>query len=87
MNETIESAMKFGTANFAVINFEGAGGADASQGDKYGNSYFRDSPTVSSDLVLMLRDDIDPGTPGRPLEHLGLKFWAIPPGYPAGSQN
>jgi hypothetical protein len=32
--------------------------------------------------MLMLRDDLDPGTPGRPLKPLGLHFWALPPGYP-----
>jgi len=31
----------------------------------------------------MLRDDLDPGPPGRPLESLGNKFWRVPPGYPA----
>ena len=50
--------------------------------DRYGHSYFRDAPTVSSDLVLMLRDDLDAGPPGRPLEPLGFQFWRIPPGYP-----
>ena len=30
----------------------------------------------------MLRDDLGPGTPGRPLEHLGLKFWRVPEDYP-----
>jgi hypothetical protein len=38
---------------------------------------------VSSDLVLMLRDDLDPGTAGRPLERIDLMFWRIPPGYPS----
>jgi hypothetical protein len=38
-----------------------------------------------ADLVLMLRDDLDPGPPGRPLEDLGLNFWAVPPGYPAST--
>ncbi len=31
----------------------------------------------------MLRDDLDPGPPGRPREHIGRKFWRFPPGYPA----
>ena len=30
----------------------------------------------------MLRDDLDPGEAGRPLEHIGLLFWRVPPGYP-----
>jgi hypothetical protein len=51
--------------------------------DSFGHSYFRDAPTVSSDLILMLRDDLDPGPPGRPLVHLGFKFWRVPTGYPA----
>ena len=49
----------------------------------YGHSYFRDAPTVSSDLVLMIRDDLDAGTPGRPLKPIGPGFWQVPPGYPA----
>jgi hypothetical protein len=35
----------------------------------------------------MLRDDLDPGTPGRPLEYVDLNFWRIPPGYPGGLQK
>lgn len=70
-------------SNLASVNFAGATNAPGSQGDRYGHSYFRDAPSVSSDLVLMLRDDLDPGTPGRPLESLGRKFWRVPPGYPA----
>jgi len=50
--------------------------------DSFGHSYFRNAPTVSSDVILMLRDDLDPGAPGRPLENLGHKFWRVPPGYP-----
>jgi len=74
-----EFGVKHAATNFAVINFSGLPDANA---DRYGHSYFRDAPTVSSDLVLMLRDDLDPGPPGRPLERLGLRFWRIPPGYP-----
>jgi hypothetical protein len=51
-------------------------------GEGYGHSYFRDAPTVASDVVLMLRDDLDPGSPGRPLVPLGPHFWDVPPGYP-----
>ncbi len=80
--ETVTKDMEYSTANFAVVNFSGAKDATQSQGDRYGHSYFRDAPTVSSDVVLMLRDDLDPGPPGRPLESLGLKFWRVPPGYP-----
>ena len=75
-------ALKQLSGRFAIINFSGAANTENSQRDRYGHSYFRDAPTVSSDLVLMLRDDLDPGTPGRPLEPIGLRFWRIPPGYP-----
>jgi len=73
-----------GYKSFAFINFQSD--VDKSDiGDGFGHSYFRNATTVSSDLVLMLRDDLDPGTPGRPLESLGYTFWRIPPGYPASS--
>ena len=78
----MEFGMKSSPSNFAIINFSGAKDAEGSAGDYYGHSYFRDVPTVSSDLVLLLRDDLDPGAPGRPLEYAGLRFWRIPPGYP-----
>lgn len=67
---------------FAFIDFSGATDAKVSQGDRYGHSYFRNAPTVSSDVVLMLRDDLDPGSPGRPLVQGEHRFWHIPPGYP-----
>ena len=37
--------------------------------------------------MLMLRDDIDPGTPGRPVERVDQSFYIIPPGYPEGIQE
>lgn len=76
--DAVAAVLEYSGANVAIINFEGR----SYQGDRYGHSYFRDAPTVSSDLVLMLRDDLDPGPPGRPLESLGHKFWRVPPGYP-----
>ena len=76
------SALDQRPGRIAVINFSGAADTENSQRDRYGHSYFRDAPTVSSDIVLMLRDDLNPGTPGRPLEPIGLRFWSIPPGYP-----
>ena len=78
----MEFAMKSSPSNFAIVNFSGAADAEGAAGDYYGHSYFRDAPMVSSDLVLLLRDDLDPGAPGRPLEYAGLRFWRIPPGYP-----
>ncbi|MGB7451948.1 MAG: alpha/beta hydrolase [Lysobacterales bacterium] len=77
---TVGDIMEYAESNFAVINFsglrsEGGGGID--------HSYFRKVPSVSSDLILMLRDDLEAGSPGRPLESIGHKFWKIPKGYPA----
>jgi len=80
----VKTAVEYSTANLAFVNFTTAGGAIGSIGDSYGHSYFRDAPSVASDLVLMLRDDLDPGTPGRPLERLGHHFWRVPKGYPGG---
>ena len=76
------AAIDGGNANMAFINFISSTDKSDSNADKFGHSYFRNAPTVSSDVILMLRDDLDPGTPGRPLENLGHKFWRVPPGYP-----
>jgi hypothetical protein len=84
VTEHLRAGMEFGKSNFSIINFSGASGTPM---DKYGHSYFRNAPTVSSDLVLMLRDDLDPGVPERPLQHVDLSFWSIPPGYPSISSN
>lgn len=76
-----QAQVEFSTANVAFVNFTEA--VDAMfGGEGFGHSYFRDAPTVASDVVLTLRDDLDPGTPGRPLEPLGNRFWRVPPGYP-----
>ena len=80
--DSVADAMDYSGANFSIVKFDGASDATPSQGDRWGHSYFRDAPTVSSDLVLMLRDDLDPGPPGRPLQKIGRKFWQVPPGYP-----
>ena len=73
--------VEYSTGNVSFVNFEAAADALFS-GEGYGHSYFRDAPTVASDVVLMLRDDLDPGTPGRPLKPIGPHFWDVPPGYP-----
>jgi esterase/lipase superfamily enzyme len=80
MSDTIKAHLQKDKTNFAIVNFPGA---SDSQFDRYGHSYFRNAPAVSADLVLMLRDDLDPGTAGRPLEPLDNMFWLIPPGYPS----
>jgi len=79
LSDSLRAVMEYSESNLAIVNFP----ATSYEGDRYGHSYFRDAPSVSSDLVLMLRDDLDPGPPGRPLESLGHKFWRVPPGYPA----
>ena len=81
--DAVRSVLDYSRSNLAIINFQGASDVAPSGGDRFGHSYFRNAPTVSSDLVLMLRDDLDPGAPGRPLESLGQKFWSVPLGYPA----
>ena len=47
-----------------------------------GHSYFRDNPSVVSDIVLILRTNALPGTPDRPLEQSDFNFWNMHPGYP-----
>lgn len=80
--ENIEAIFNYSGANLAIVTYEGPSGRKPNEGDRHGHSYFRNVPAVSSDVILMLRDDLDPGTSGRPLEHLGTKFWRVPPGYP-----
>ena len=47
------------------------------------HGYYYDNPEVSSDLILLLRDDRDPGEEhGRPLEMIDVNYWKIPEGYP-----
>jgi esterase/lipase superfamily enzyme len=47
-----------------------------------GHAYFYRHPAVSADLVLVLRDHLEPGSPGRPLRKRGANFWQITPDYP-----
>lgn len=76
-----KAALEYGNANFAFVNFEPA--VDALfEGQGFGHSYFRDAPTVASDVVLMLREDLDPGEGARRLEPVGPHLWSIPAGYP-----
>jgi len=82
MTDIGKAAMERGNANISIINFISATDKSDSKVDTFGHSYFRDAPTVSSDLIIMLRDDVEAGSPERPLDHLGSKFWRVPPGYP-----
>jgi esterase/lipase superfamily enzyme len=47
-----------------------------------GHAYFYRHPAVSADLILLLRDQLEPGSPGRPLRKRGTNFWQITPDYP-----
>jgi esterase/lipase superfamily enzyme len=47
-----------------------------------GHAYFYRHPAVSADLILLLRYQLDPGSPGRPLHKRGANFWQITPDYP-----
>jgi esterase/lipase superfamily enzyme len=47
-----------------------------------GHSYFYAHPAVSADLVLLLRYQLAPGSPGRPLHKRGANFWRITADYP-----
>lgn len=52
-----------------------------------GHSYFYRHPAVSTDLILLLRDGLEPGSPGRPLHKRGANFWQITPDYPGISDT
>lgn len=47
-----------------------------------GHDYFHSNPAVSSDLLLILRDNKDPGAEhGRPLTKVLENFWTVEEGY------
>ncbi len=49
----------------------------------FGHSYYRLSPAVSSDIILLLRDNLSPGASnGRPLHHITAQYWALGDDYP-----
>ena len=83
LTEEARTVMERGNSNMSIINFMSCTDKSDSNADSFGHSYFRNAPTVSSDVILMLRDDLDPGSPGRPLKKIGGYFWEVPPGYPA----
>jgi len=48
-----------------------------------GHDYYRTSPAVSSDLILLLRDNRAPGAAnGRPLTEVAPNYWSIDDKYP-----
>ena len=46
--------------------------------DFFGHSYFVSNPRVSADIITMLRYDLQPNEPGRPLEQIAGPFWRVP---------
>jgi esterase/lipase superfamily enzyme len=46
--------------------------------DFFGHSYFVSNSEVSSDIIAMLRYDLRPNEPGRPLEQVAGPFWRVP---------
>jgi esterase/lipase superfamily enzyme len=56
--------------------------------DFVGHSYFHASPAVSSDVILLLRDNRSPGAEnGRPLIKRQENFWEIDDTYPQGPRK
>lgn len=55
--------------------------------DLFGHSYFYQSPAVSSDVILILRQHAAPGSPERPLEVVGPNQWAINDRYPFSNKE
>lgn len=71
-------ALTSGLGHFAFI--------DVKTGTKtsHGHGYFTEDPAVLSDIILLLRDDRDPGAAsGRPLDREEGGFWEIRRGYPS----
>jgi len=55
-----------------------------------GHAYFHSSPAVSSDLILLLRDNLSPGAVhGRPLtpDKRSTRYWSIGKGYPYANEK
>jgi esterase/lipase superfamily enzyme len=46
-----------------------------------GHGYFYNNPTASSDLILVLRYQLAPGTEQRPLKKRAPHFWVLEDGY------
>jgi esterase/lipase superfamily enzyme len=82
VGDDLKQAAASGGTNLAIIEYTG------SRSGSYGHSYFRENPAVSSDLILALRYDRNPGAKnGRPLKHLGRIFWQIDDDYLANAAS
>jgi esterase/lipase superfamily enzyme len=67
-----------------IDKFEGVSFIDLREGEGgTGHGYFHSNPAASSDLILLMRYDREPGAEnGRPLESIAPGFWMINPEYP-----
>ena len=66
-------------ASFVDVRVKGGG---------WGHNYFHSSPAVSSDLILLLRYNLEPGAEnGRPLVEKGTNFWSMTSKYPQMTGN
>jgi esterase/lipase superfamily enzyme len=45
--------------------------------DLFGHGYFLSNPEVSADIIAMLRYNLRPNDPGRPLEQVAGPFWRV----------
>jgi esterase/lipase superfamily enzyme len=62
--------------NFHVVDVQGGAGF-------LSHGYFHENPAASSDLLLLLRENCDPGKNGpRPLEPVVKGFWRLQRDYP-----
>lgn len=53
-----------------------------------GHGYFHSNPAVSSDVILLLRDDREPGAVnGRPLFEHAPNYWELREGYPQATSD
>jgi esterase/lipase superfamily enzyme len=70
------------TRNVAIVD------ARVKHADKHLHSYFRMNPACSSDVILVLRYDRDPGAEnGRPLIKSEMGFWILEEGYPGAAEE
>jgi esterase/lipase superfamily enzyme len=61
--------------------------ARVSDAGSFGHNYFHSSPAVSSDLIMLLRYQLDPGESGRPLGTTDKGFWTIDDHYPKSATS
>lgn len=82
LDPVARATLEYNDSNFALVQYRGGRGASDTVQDRHLHSYFRNSPSVASDVVLTLRDDVEAGSDGRPLTATGPHFWTVPANYP-----